>query len=55
MSDKKGIGHRIWSKEEKFKYVRKHLDEHVSIKEIGKESGIHSSTISAWVKNIWRK
>ena len=50
MSGKKGMGHRIWSKEEKLKYVRKHLDEHISIKEIGRESRISSSTISAWVK-----
>ena len=55
MSGKKGIGHRIWSKEEKLKCVHKYLDEHISIKEIGKESGISSSTISAWIKKYLEK
>ena len=55
MSSKKGMGHRIWRKEEKLKYVRKHLDEHISIKEMGKKSGIRNSTISAWVKKYLEK
>ena len=46
----KGIPHRKWSKEEKMKIVRLHLDEHVSIKQLGKEHGIQHSLISAWLK-----
>ena len=33
---KKGIPHRNWSKEEKLKIIRIHLDEHVSIEQIEK-------------------
>ena len=46
----KGIPHRKWSKEEKMKIVRLHLDEHVSIKQLEKEHGIQHSLISAWLK-----
>ena len=46
----KGIPHRKWSKEEKMKIVRLHLDEHISIKQLEKEHGIQHSLISAWLK-----
>ena len=50
MSGKKGMGHRNWTKDEKLSYVLKHLDEHVSIKEIARESDIAASRVAAWVK-----
>lgn len=50
MSGKKGMSHRRWSKEEKLQIIRLHLEEHKSIKQIGRENGISSSLVSAWVK-----
>ena len=47
---KKGVPHRKFSKEEKLKYVKLHLDEHISIKEIERQYGIQHSSIKAWVK-----
>ena len=47
---KKGVPHRKWSKEEKLKIVKLHLEQHQSIKSIGKELGIHHSMVSVWVK-----
>lgn len=47
---KKGTPHRKWSKEEKLRYVKQHLEEHKSITQIEAESGIRNSLISAWVK-----
>ena len=48
--NKKGTTHRKYSKEEKLKIIRLHLDEHVSTKRIEKECGIKHSLVSAWVK-----
>ena len=42
--------HRKWSKEEKLHFIRLHLDEHVSIREIERKYGVGHSLISAWVK-----
>lgn len=47
---KKGVPHRKWSKEEKLRIIRLHLDEHISIRQIEKEYGISNSLVSAWVK-----
>ena len=47
---KKGTPHRKFSKKEKMKYVRLHLDEHISINQIGRENNIESSLVSSWVK-----
>ena len=47
---KKGIPHRKFSKEEKMKYVRLHLEDHVPVRQIEKEYGIGASLISSWVK-----
>ena len=47
---KKGTPHRKWSKEEKLRFIRLHLDEHISIKEIEKKYGVSNSMVSAWVK-----
>ena len=47
---KKGTPHRKFSKEEKMKYVRLHLEEHISLLQIEREHGIGSSLVSSWVK-----
>lgn len=47
---KKGTPHRRYSKDEKMKYVRLHLDEHMSLTQIEKEYGIRNSLVGAWVK-----
>lgn len=47
---KKGVPHRKWRKEEKLAVVKKHLDEHLSIVDIEKETKIRHSLISEWVK-----
>ena len=47
---KKGIPHRKWSKEEKLKIIRIHLDEHVSIEPIEKKHNVNHSLVSHWVK-----
>ena len=47
---KKGVPHRKWSKEEKLKIIRLHLEEHISIEKIEKEYGVNNSLVSVWVK-----
>ena len=47
---KKGIPHRKWSKEEKLKIIRLHLDDHISVCDIEKEYGVGNSLVCAWVK-----
>ena len=47
---KKGVPHRKWSKDEKLRIIRLHMDEHISIQEIEKEYGVNHSLVSAWVK-----
>ena len=47
---KKGTPHRKFSKEEKMKYVRLHLEDHLSVRQIEKEYGIRNSLVASWVK-----
>lgn len=47
---KKGTRHRKYSKDEKMKYVRLHLDEHMSLRQIEKEYGIGNALVGTWVK-----
>lgn len=47
---KKGTPHRRYSKEEKLRIVKMHLDEHKSLLQIERETGIGNSTVSRWVK-----
>lgn len=47
---KKGTRHRKYSKDEKMKYVRLHLDEHMSLRQIEKEYGIGDALVGTWVK-----
>ena len=50
MGSKKGVAHRKWSKEEKLRFVRLHLEDHMSIIEIEKEYSVSNSLVSKWVK-----
>lgn len=50
MGSKKGVPHRKWSKEEKLKIVKLHLEEHISISEIGRQYSMGSGMVSSWVK-----
>ena len=50
MSGKKNMGHRNRTKAGKLSCVLQHLEEHVALKEVARESGIPSSRIAAWVK-----
>ena len=47
---KKGTPHRKFSKEEKVKYVRLHLEEHIALMQIEREYGIRNSLVSEWVR-----
>ena len=47
---KKGTPHRKFSKEEKMKYVRIHLEDQLSVRQIEKEYGISNSLVASWVK-----
>lgn len=47
---KKGTPHKRYSKDEKMKYVRLHLDEHMSLRQIEKEYGKGNALVGAWVK-----
>ena len=47
---KKGVPHRKWSKEEKLRIIKEHLDDHKSIREIEKKYGVNHGLVSAWVK-----
>lgn len=50
MGSKKGVPHRKWSKEEKLRIIKLHLEEHQSLNQIEKEQGVDHSLVSAWVK-----
>ena len=47
---KKGTPHRKFSKEEKMKNIRLHLDEHVSLMQIEREYGIRNTLVSEWLR-----
>lgn len=47
---KKGIPHRKWSKEEKLKIVKEHLEEHESLIGLEKKYQVRCSTITNWVR-----
>ena len=47
---KKGTPHRKFSKEEKLKYIKLHLEEHMSVRQIEAEYSIGHELVSAWVK-----
>ena len=47
---KKGQRKRVWEKEQKLEIVHKHLDDHISVKKLGKEYGITQGMVSRWTK-----
>lgn len=51
---KKGVPHRKWSKEEKLRIVKRHLEDHISIKILEKEEGVVNGLICNWAK-IYRE
>ena len=51
MGCKKGIPHRKWSKSEKLKLVKLHLEEHMSIREIERQYSVEHSLVSRWLEN----
>ena len=46
----KGQKFRKWSFEEKLRIVKRHTEEHVSIRELGKQEGANNALISAWIQ-----
>ena len=48
---KKGVTPRKWSKEQKLEIVKKHIEDHESVKTLGRIYGIEYSTIAKWVRN----
>ena len=47
---KKRPPHRRFSKEEKLHFVKMHLEEHKSVRQIESETGIRHTLVCAWVK-----
>lgn len=47
---KKGTPHRKFSKEEKLKIVKEHLEQHESICELSRRYEIRDGTITSWVR-----
>ena len=47
---RKGQKKRIWTPEQKQEIVRKHLDEHISVRSLEKSYGADHSMICRWVK-----
>ena len=47
---RKGQKKRIWTAEQKQEIVRKHLEEHISVRALEKEYGADHSMICHWVK-----
>ena len=48
---KKGQHPRKWSEEQKLEIIKKHLNEHISIRALGKEYDADHSMIARWVRN----
>ena len=49
---KKGQKKRVWTPEQKLDVVHKHLDEHISVKALGKEYNVSHSMVSRWTKEF---
>ena len=47
---KKGQKFQKWSFEEKLRIVKRHTEEHVSIRELEKQEGANNVLISAWIQ-----
>ena len=46
----KGQKKRIWTVEQKLEIVRKHMDEHISVRTLAKEYAVDSGMICRWTK-----
>ena len=46
----KGQKKRVWTPDQKLEIVRKHLDEHISVKKLGMEYQVDHSMICRWTK-----
>ena len=55
MGSKKGVTPRKWSKEEKLRLVRLHLDENKSLMQIERENSVSSGLVSSWVKKYLKE
>lgn len=44
---------RIWTPEQKLEIVRKHLDDHISVRTLGKIYELNTETISRWTKEYF--
>ena len=47
---KKGQKKRVWTPEQKLEIIRKHLEDHISLRTLEKEYNAERSMISHWVK-----
>ena len=47
---KKGQKKRVWTPDQKLEIVRKHMDEHISVKKLGMEYQVDHSMIFRWTK-----
>ena len=47
---KKGLTKRVWTAEQKAEIVRKHLEEHVSVRTLEKEYQANRGMICRWIK-----
>ena len=48
----KGQKFRKWSFEEKLRIVKRHTEEHVSVRQLSKEEGLTTSMICRWVRQF---
>lgn len=51
---KKGQKKRIWTPEQKYEIVHKHIDEHISLGTLAKEYSADKSMLCRWVKEFTR-
>ena len=49
---KKGTPHRKYSKEEKMRYVRLHLEDHISVRQIERDYGIGNALYYFQIKHF---
>ena len=50
MGSLKGVPHRKWTKEEKLRIVKMHIENHISIREIEKKEHVRNGLVSTWCK-----
>jgi transposase-like protein len=50
---KKGQKFKKWSYEEKLRIVKRHTEDHVSIRQLSKQEGTTDGTVGRWVKEYY--